>query len=147
MDNLEEHKNLFARLRELRRARGLTVSTLAEKMGENSQKVGRVERGRRSLTVDYLIKISKALETPMASLFPSENDKKEFLAPTDTLNCVIAAVEECSELLAHKPNSQRKAAIISKIYELSLKLPEEHRKDFLNSVLESLKLLINDSPI
>jgi transcriptional regulator with XRE-family HTH domain len=144
MKATEENKNIHTKLRELRRARGLTVNTLAEKMGENHQKVGRIERGRRSLTVDYLVKISKALGTPMESLFVEEEKEKKQSSKTsapshDILNSIIVLVEEyCNH---RQLSSQQKAKMISKLFELTLNIPPEHQNLFLDSLAETLKTI------
>jgi transcriptional regulator with XRE-family HTH domain len=144
MKTTEENKNIHIKLRELRRARGLTVNTLAEKMGENHQKVGRIERGRRSLTVDYLVKISKALGTPMESLFVEEDREKKQSSKSsvpshDILNAIIILVEEyCKQ---RELNSQQKAKLISKLFELTLNVPPEHQTLFIDSLADTLKTI------
>ena len=40
---MDKKKNTYHKLRELQHPRGLTVNKLADKMGENQQKVGRIE--------------------------------------------------------------------------------------------------------
>lgn len=143
--NMDNRKDIYHKLRELRRSRGLTVYKLADKMGENHQKVSRIERGKRSLTIDYLAKVSKALETPMELLLEEErkeepqNDKT--ISPlSDILNNLVVLVEEycanCPELNAH-----HKAKMISKIYELTLKFPTETQMLFLTSLFESLRFM------
>jgi len=71
-----DDKHIYEKLREFRRSRGISVGKLAKELGENSQKVGRIERGQRSLTVDYLLKISKALSTPIETILEVEQPKK-----------------------------------------------------------------------
>jgi transcriptional regulator with XRE-family HTH domain len=130
-----------SKLRKLRRARGLTVDNLAEKMGENSQKVGRVERGARSLTLDYLIKASKALETPLESFFESETAERreQSKSPSETLNEIILLVEEFHQKCPLE--AKKKAVIISTMYHLVQKFPEESRGLFLHSLIEFLDCL------
>lgn len=142
MDKIEENRNISVKLKELRRARGLTVDNLAKKMGENSQKVGRIERGARSITFDYLVKVSKALETPVESFL--EEDKRgevrEFsTSDSNILNNIVIQVENSCKKFPIK--ADKKAKIISKIYELSLKFPEEHKKQFINSLIEFMNCL------
>lgn len=136
MDN--ENKNIFSKIRELRRARGLTVNTLAQKMGENYQKVGRIERGTRSLTVDYLMKVARALETPVETLL-GEDKKGEkgnaLSAPSsDILNNVIELVEEYAAKV--KLSSKQKAKMIAQIYQQVLKFPVSEQSLFLSSTFE-----------
>lgn len=141
MNNLEENRNISMKLRELRRSRGLTVDTLAKKMGENSQKVGRIERGTRSLTFDYLVKVSKALETPVESFLDEKSRLSEvdcsFSNPNVLTEIVMLVEKHCQnfEIDPHK-----KALMISKIYEQTLKFPPESRHLFLNSIFEVMEI-------
>jgi len=137
----KENKNIYSKLRELRRARGLTVNTLAKKMGENYQKVGRIERGTRSLTVDYLMKVARALETPMETLL-SEDKKEEnqgnkgATPSSDVLNNIIEFVEEYAEVV--RLNPKQKAKLISQFYQQALKFPPAEQSLFLSSLFESM---------
>lgn len=128
-----EEKNIYAKIRDIRQARGLTVNSLAEKIGEDHQKVGRIERGKRSLTIDYLLKVSKALNTPVEEFFSRENSSE---AQIDLLNEIVILVEE--HQLSLDPKSKGK--FISKIYELSLKFPKDQQKLFLTSFFEGLEV-------
>lgn len=139
MNKNTEDQNIFKKLREIRRARGLTVDHLAKKMGENSQKVGRIERGKRSLTIDYLVKISKALDTSMDSLLNETEEAREKAPSQSTvLNDVIIFVENHCKLFLTPENVHQKAGVISKIYELILKVPKENQHLFLTLLSEVL---------
>lgn len=50
------------RIRPLRKLRGLSASDLAEKVGTSQVQISRLERGERNLTVEWMIRISKALD-------------------------------------------------------------------------------------
>lgn len=49
------------RILELRKEKGLTLSQLAEKTGSTAQQIGRLEKGERRLTTDWMEKIAFAL--------------------------------------------------------------------------------------
>lgn len=142
MEKTEDDRAINRKLRELRRARGLTVDTLAKKIGEDSQKVGRIERGTRSITLDYLVKVSNALETPLEAFLEKDKKsagKKSSISTAEILNNIVIRVEEYhqkSPLQAHK-----KALMISKIYELALKFPEADSKIFIDSLFELMHCL------
>lgn len=127
-----EEKNIYTKIRDIRQARGLTVNNLAEKIGEDHQKVGRIERGKRSLTIDYLLKVSKALETPVESFFEQAHSNEKHI---DLLNEIVILVEE--KQLPLDPKSKGK--FVSKIYELALKFPKNEQKMFLDSFFEGLQ--------
>ncbi|MGA8164737.1 MAG: helix-turn-helix transcriptional regulator [Waddliaceae bacterium] len=142
MEKKIEITDISSKLRELRRARGLTVDTLAKKMGENSQKIGRIERGTRSITFDYLVKASRALETPVESFFGKDNREEEGESPvsnSNILNYIIVRVEEYHQKSPIEVG--KKALIISKIYELALKFPTNNRKIFIDSLIELMDCL------
>jgi transcriptional regulator with XRE-family HTH domain len=139
-----EDKRIFEKLREFRRARGISVDDLAKELGENSQKVARIERGQRSLTVDYLLRISKALSTPIETLL-DEQTQKEGHFDSDILNDVVVLIEELAHKLPMGNISQQKAKMISKIYELILKLPNEKQRVFFNFLRDSLNILFQSA--
>lgn len=58
------------RIREWRKAAGLTQPALAERLGTTNQNISRYERGERSLTVDLLLQIAPALGCRPADLLP-----------------------------------------------------------------------------
>lgn len=139
-----EDKRIFEKLREFRRARGISVNDLAKELGENSQKVARIERGQRSLTVDYLLRISKALSTPVEALL-DEQQPKEGHFDSNILNDVVILVEGLAHKLPMGNHSQQKAKMISKLYELVLKLPAEKQGAFFNFLRDSLNILFQST--
>lgn len=144
MPTNDDNKKIYKKLREFRRARGLTTHSLAEKMGENPQKIGRIERGARNLTVDYLVKVSKALETPLNALLEEETEKNEKKQTvSNILQDIIIFVEQHQTSLPILANPEKKAKAISKIYELVFKFPIDEQKLFLSSLSEAV-LLLND---
>lgn len=50
------------RIAELRKARGLTLQALADRIGASNQQVSHLEKGRRGLTVDWVERIAAALD-------------------------------------------------------------------------------------
>jgi DNA-binding XRE family transcriptional regulator len=60
------------RIRDLRRARGLTLEQLAEAVGTSYQQVMRLEKGERRLTVDWMVRIAPALGVAPADLMPAD---------------------------------------------------------------------------
>ena len=126
-----EEKNIYSKIRNIRQAKGITVNTLAEKIGEDHQKVGRIERGKRRLTIDYLLKVSKALDTPLEDFFSEENASKP---PSDLLSEIITIVDE------QQLQSKSKGKFISKLYELASKFPKEQQRLFLKSFFEGLEV-------
>lgn len=140
-----DDKNIYAKIRDIRQAKGLTVNRLAEKIGEDYQKVGRVERGKRRITIDYLMKVSKALDTPLEDFLSRDKSNKNQAAKQaanslDLLNEIVILVEENSDL-PFPLDAKSKGRFVSKIYELALKFPEKEQRQFLNSFFEGLKSL------
>ena len=66
------------RIRELRKSRGLTLQELAELVNSSNQQISQLETGRRRLNVDWLERLSKALEChPMELLYDNVMAKTE----------------------------------------------------------------------
>jgi transcriptional regulator with XRE-family HTH domain len=143
-----EDKQIYEKLREFRRARGISVDQLAKEMGENSQKVGRIERGQRSLTVDYLLKVSKALSTPLEN-FLDKQDSEDAVESSNSfdsniLNNLVVLIEDVSHKLPMEYTSQQKAKMISDLYEMILKLPNENRYSFFHLLSNCLNGLLQN---
>jgi transcriptional regulator with XRE-family HTH domain len=138
-------KDLHDKLRALRRSRGLSVNELAEKMGENYQKVGRIERGKRALTVDYLMKLSSALDTPVET-FLSEKEKREAPAPKENipaldpslLSAIVVQIEKAAQKNSWVLSPEKKGELITKTFELASQFPKEKRQRFLSSFFDWL---------
>ncbi len=68
-----EKEKLGRRIKEIRRARGLSQEQLAELIGIEQKHVSRLEVGKSYPTIDRLEKIALALNVSMGSFFDSEN--------------------------------------------------------------------------
>lgn len=61
-DDVQNDNKVLLKLRDVRRAKGMSLNSLAEKVGIDYQRVGRIERGETQMTVDMLSKISNGKE-------------------------------------------------------------------------------------
>jgi DNA-binding XRE family transcriptional regulator len=59
---------LQSRIREIRRAKGLTLQAVADRIGTTAQTIGRLETGMRTLSIDWVERIANALETDPGEL-------------------------------------------------------------------------------
>lgn len=57
-------------LNEIRRAKGLSVEELAEKVGVSKQTIDSIELEKHKLSLELAYKISKALECRIEEVFP-----------------------------------------------------------------------------
>ena len=62
------------RIRQLRQARGLTLSAMAALVGTTGAQISRLEQGTRRLTDSWMIRCAKALQVDPVDLFPFEPD-------------------------------------------------------------------------
>ena len=62
-------RNLGKTVRQLRRQRKMTQEDLAEIAGVNVKHLGEVERGKGNPTLQFLLKVSSALQVGLLSLF------------------------------------------------------------------------------
>lgn len=63
------NKRVGARIRRLRRSRGLTQAELAERADLGGQTLSRVERGEQGASLESLERVAHALGEPLAALF------------------------------------------------------------------------------
>jgi transcriptional regulator with XRE-family HTH domain len=151
MGKKESPPDIYSKLRDLRRSRGLTVHKLAEQISENHQKIGRIERGQRSLTIDYLVKVAKALQTPLDELLNRDHPQEEPKnIPPQTeqpavslLNAIVIFIENNQERIPFC-TPQKKGMLISKIYECVLQFPETQQQLFLESLFKSYLSLLQE---
>ncbi len=68
----QKNKTLL-KLRDIRRAKGMSLNSLADKVGIDYQRVGRMERGETQVTVEMLQRISTALHVPVSTLLGETN--------------------------------------------------------------------------
>ncbi|HEY63717.1 MAG TPA: cupin domain-containing protein [Caldilineae bacterium] len=68
-ESRESPPDVGARLRELRRARGLSLRDLAAASGVSANTISLVERGRSSPSVATLHRLTRALDVPITALF------------------------------------------------------------------------------
>jgi len=50
------------RIKELRKAQGLTLKELADRVGTSNQQISHLEKGRRRLTLDWIERLAVALD-------------------------------------------------------------------------------------
>ena len=72
--------NLGARLREVRRQRGITLKQVAEAVGVTESFVSQVERGTANPSVATLRRMAEALGETVASLFVGAEPRLQALA-------------------------------------------------------------------
>jgi transcriptional regulator with XRE-family HTH domain len=77
------------RIRELRRARGLTQEAVAERAQINAKYFGSIERGEVNVTVQTIARIADALAVPAGELFSpvteSGSDRKRLMSQLQEL--------------------------------------------------------------
>jgi transcriptional regulator with XRE-family HTH domain len=73
------------RIRETREARELTLRAVSDATGLSTSMLSLVERGLTSPSVGTLVSICDALDIPMASLFPGEDDSEAVLIPAERM--------------------------------------------------------------
>ncbi|WP_120497109.1 helix-turn-helix domain-containing protein [Kiloniella sp. EL199] len=82
----EESVTVGGQIRDLRKAKRMSVTTLAEKIGKSVGYVSQIERGISAVSIPILNKISAALEISNSWFFHGENDAD----PTEKAHVVRA---------------------------------------------------------
>lgn len=59
---------MHSRIREIRKAKGLTLQEVADRIGTTAQTVGRLETGMRTLSIKWVNRIAEALDCDAAEL-------------------------------------------------------------------------------
>ena len=70
VDRAKELKAIGARIRKIRRSRGIAQEEAARLAGIDRSYFGRIERGKINVSAVYLLKIARMLRSPVGSFFP-----------------------------------------------------------------------------
>ncbi|WP_339239915.1 helix-turn-helix transcriptional regulator [Paenibacillus sp. FSL R5-0517] len=76
MEDREILNLVGARIKVLRKERGLSQEALGEKGGFHFTYIGQVERGEKNISLVNLAKIAEALEVDLSQLFTYKNEDK-----------------------------------------------------------------------
>jgi len=67
------------RIRDVRKSKRIRQKVLARMVGISAGALTNFEKGRRRVSLDWLHRISEALDTPVAYFLPDERDRKKTL--------------------------------------------------------------------
>jgi len=76
-------EKLGARVRELRRERGLTLQGLAEKSGVSRAMISKLERGEKNPTLVIAARLAEGLEVTLSQLAGMEERREVIVVPKD----------------------------------------------------------------
>jgi transcriptional regulator with XRE-family HTH domain len=76
-------KEIGARLRAIRKARGMTQAQLAKALGTQQTAVSQVEIGNRGLTVQQVVKLAKAMKVSTDAILSPSNGASDDALPND----------------------------------------------------------------
>jgi len=74
------------KIRDVRKSKRIRQKVLARMVGISAGALTNFEKGRRRVSLDWLHKISEALDTPVAYFLPDEKDRKK-TPPGDPREC------------------------------------------------------------
>jgi transcriptional regulator with XRE-family HTH domain len=99
---MDDRVLLGRRIKELRKARGLSQEALAEKMDGHPKYLGSVERGEQNPTIEFLMKLASALKVDLGSLFSYQWQKMSEPELKRRLHAMVdkADLERLREVLA-----------------------------------------------
>jgi transcriptional regulator with XRE-family HTH domain len=98
-------KQIGARLRALRKARGMTQVELAKVLGTQQTAISQVEIGNRGLTIQQVVKLARALRVPTDDILgPSRGSEVEAL-PKDR------QILRRARLMEKLPRAERQALL------------------------------------
>lgn len=70
----DESLNIGEKIRDLRKSKRIRQKVLARLVGISPGALTNFEKGRRRISIDWLERISEALDTPMAFFLPDEKE-------------------------------------------------------------------------
>lgn len=99
MDDRKILKLVGARIKVLRKEKGLSQEALGEKGGFHFTYIGQIERGEKNVALINLGKIAEALEVNVSQLFAYVSDEIEF-TETDIM------IQEIVDMLREAPSNK-----------------------------------------
>lgn len=70
----KENKKIGHAIKMFRKLKGLSQMSLAERIGVSYQQIQKYEKGASALSITRLTQLANALEVPLASFFPGEQE-------------------------------------------------------------------------
>jgi len=83
---------MHKKIKQLRKRKGMTMKALAEAAGTSQQQIDRLEKGKRRLTLEWMHKLSQALECDLTDLLPASEKSRDISSTAKTK--VIGAADE-----------------------------------------------------
>lgn len=96
MDNRKILKLVGARIKVLRKEKGLSQEALGEKGGFHFTYIGQIERGEKNVALINLGKIAEALEVNVSQLFAYVSDEFEFTETDIIIQEIVDMLRETS---------------------------------------------------
>ncbi len=140
MEKSQIIKRLGERVRELRKAKGLSSDKLAELIGREGSFIRRLETGRLKNIPEDIEKIAQALGVSVAELLSSPEEKKQEKTPEELLEeyawRIVNEVAEAYEKKRKKKVSDKEKQRLFRFALRALKNFSEFSKDELLMILE-----------
>src|SRR5689334_2523832 len=80
------------RIREFRERAGLSMQALADRVGTTAPQINKLEKGERRLTVDWMVRIGRALSIDPAQLMITDHTPPSGAPPHPALPAGLKAV-------------------------------------------------------
>jgi transcriptional regulator with XRE-family HTH domain len=150
---------IYKKLKQLRKERGLTLNTLAEKIGSDYQQISRIERGKSRLTIDVLMKMAEALDIPIQDivktkaedkkLMPVRQQESDTLPAQELLSVILEKIETVLQETKATLSPHTKAVLASQVYTHALEIHQARHHNsstqaFIDFCIGIMKTLITD---
>ncbi len=131
-------KNFSLKLRDIRKEKGLTLGSLADKTGIDWQKLGRAERGEVSPTIDMLSQIADVMQVRIKDLIDiggSEPDESSAMADSDLeLAKIVPLIYDLLDTLCIKNNISASNSVKVQIATMMYKIVQDIRSNVQDDV-------------
>ncbi|TKH37934.1 transcriptional regulator [Paenibacillus polymyxa] len=96
MENKEVLKLVGARIRALRKEKGLSQESLGEKGGFHFSYIGQIERGEKNVSLINIAKIADALDVNLIQLFAYVNEDIKVTKHEDGIQEIVNILQKTS---------------------------------------------------
>jgi len=101
---MEERKNLGQNVKKYRQFRGLDGEEFGQRVGLTKETISRLETGKENISLENLIKISKALDVSMEELFMQDGNllSLRFVISEHNIKTLKEVIQIIKELVEKK---------------------------------------------
>lgn len=136
------------RIKELREAKGLSSRQLAKLVKTSAVQMGRLEKGQCKLTLEWMLRIGKALDAPLSELVDIDFGTATSKYDQPLMETILSSVLQVLEKAKNKPSAKEMAGWVSFIYGTAInnRMDAQEIRELVSTIAKVSKKGIKSPP-